>query len=222
MRPGLLRLVRQRGHRHQTDDFDARHGRHVLGQVGDGPDGDAELGLFVGDVDLDEHLDPLVELDGLVADLIGQPEAVERMNHLDPGHDLADLVPLKMADHVPVRGAGGVGIKLPPAREVLLDHAGPLDQLLHPALAQVEQADLEPGPDYVHFDGLGDRDAPDLLGPPATAGTGGGDPIANAFEIIRQFSTHGLFCSSSRKDAETAVFSRERGQETYTRKGQMD
>ena len=104
---------------------------------------------------------------------------------LDQGEDLADLVALEVADHVPADGTEGVVAGGGAALHLFVDEAGPFDELLDAVFAEVELAEVEQVLDDLEVNALGDGDQADLVGPATRARIGGlGDLLADALEVV--------------------------------------
>ena len=102
------------------------------------------------------------ELGRLGVELLGQAQAVDAVDQADERQDRLDLVALEVADHVPAELLGHRPASPSPWtwrrwRNSLIC-AGPLGQHLHPALAEVGDAELQDLADLLRGGGLGDGD----------------------------------------------------------------
>ena len=98
------------------------------------------------------------------------------MDEADQREDLADLVPLEVADHVPAdllgEAGGAAGGELVMPLEELLDLSDPLGELLDAVFGQIDVSQLNELAYLVHGGVFGDGDENNVLGPAASAGGG--------------------------------------------------
>jgi hypothetical protein len=100
--PHAVLVHGQGGHGHQAGQPDVGHGVKLLGQMNRRSHGGAVLLRFAGTVDLKQDIGVDSQFVGLGVDLFGQPERIDRMDRFTYLQRLLDLIPLQMADHVPM------------------------------------------------------------------------------------------------------------------------
>ena len=132
------------------------------GQGGQLLRGNAALGRFPADVDLQQDVLYQLQLGGLGLDGLQQVLGAHRLNELHPAHYLPHLVGLKVADEV--EGRAGVG--------VVVQVGG---HLLHPVFTADGDAGGNGLPDGVGGLHLGGRHQGDLRRLPTRLPGGGGD-----------------------------------------------
>ncbi|GMU35669.1 MAG: hypothetical protein AMXMBFR20_35400 [Planctomycetia bacterium] len=120
-------------------------------------------------------------------EILGKTKAVNAVDHLRPGDDKLDLVALEVADHVPARPCGRA-LSPPtqngPPLDEFVHHAGALVELLGPALADVDGAELKHLADDFNINGFGNGDELDVVGTAPGSLAGRGDTIPDLLEIL--------------------------------------
>ena len=143
--------------------------RHIVGRQ-------PEFRLFAARVHLEENIGRDTGRRARAAQVLGEPERVDRLNERESADDLRDLVRLEMPDEMPAAG------KL---------HVGRLrEKLLHLVLADVGEARLDRLRDDLGAVRLRDGDDRDGGGVAPRARGGARDPLPNALEILSD--RHGL------------------------------
>ena len=153
----------------------------------------AVLRALAGDIDLDEHIDRPVLLAsrraaallGVLLELLGEAQRVDRVDQAHGVDGLLDLVPLQRADHVPAHrrdlraplGAAGVE---------LLDDRRALHELLHAVLAEVDMPERDELADVLDRCVLGDGDEHDLARPAAGPLGGARDAATHILVALAQ------------------------------------
>ena len=191
-----LLVVGEWGHGHEANDFEVGQGADLLGERGDGTDGEAELLFFLAGVDLEEDFDTVGQSQsgGGSVDFLGESERVDGMDAVDQGQEGFDLVALEVANHVPA-GPGGrflldAGQPIAAAADEFVDHGLTLGKLLDLRFTEIGQSHFEQQPDGVDLDGFGNGDKADVGGVAMGAGAGFGDVVLDTFEVFGDFLFH--------------------------------
>src|SRR5215208_3377571 len=158
--PAGLRILGERGHRHQPAD---PHGS-ALEEARELVRVDAGLALVPRDVDLDEDLGPRR---AVLAELVQRGVRRDRVDQLRVREDLLDLAALELADEVPAELGVGRGLGL---------------ELLSAVLAQQRQPGLVQDMEVLERDVLDGGEQLDLVGAAAGLASGVVDLGPHALE----------------------------------------